>query len=386
MYVSLTLGPAPRAQEAGGSITGFDPAVAAESERRAFDALYSLVGRLRPATAVTLLTEAAEQGSATAMAQLGTMYLDGQGVTQDAEEGLRLLRAAAERGSAYGQSMLGRIYLVGNVVPADSAQARMWLEAAANQEDPLAMFILAGMYGAGVDVEADDDLGFKLLSRSAALGGNLAKVRLGIMLFTSPDRQDPERAVFLLEQVADEDPEAARTLGYQYLTGRLIEMDSAKAVRFISKAADAGDEQAQLMLADLAERGIGMERDPLRARRLREPIIAAYSPGEKNDLAWRYSVSPDDAFRNGPLAVEIMESLLASDEMDSASRLDTLAAAYAEVGRFEDAVRAQEAAIENLAGRESPNTAGVAVVERMLADFRARLDGYRSGQPYRLSY
>ena len=57
------------------------------------------------------------------------------------------------------------------------------------------------------------------------------------------------------------------------------------------------------------------------------------------------------------------------------SGLDTLAAAYASAGRFDDAVRAGERAVE--AARASGKAEWV-------GDFEARIDGYREGRPFRM--
>lgn len=62
---------------------------------------------------------------------------------------------------------------------------------------------------------------------------------------------------------------------------------------------------------------------------------------QKLMLAWVLSTSFDDDVRDGSLAIELVESLLPEDGWRSASvpELDVLAAAYAEVGRFEEALR-----------------------------------------------
>ncbi len=57
-----------------------------------------------------------------------------------------------------------------------------------------------------------------------------------------------------------------------------------------------------------------------------------------------------------------------------ALRFHTLAAAYAEAGRFDDAIAEQQRAIEML--RAAGNYDAV-------ADFQTRLDLYRRRQPYR---
>jgi len=67
----------------------------------------------------------------------------------------------------------------------------------------------------------------------------------------------------------------------------------------------------------------------------------------QNGLAWLLATCPEDAVRDGPRAVALAEPIVAAVPRD-AVYLNTLAAAYAEVARFEDAVATQEEAIGNL--------------------------------------
>ncbi len=65
-----------------------------------------------------------------------------------------------------------------------------------------------------------------------------------------------------------------------------------------------------------------------------------------NNLAWLMATSPEDGLRNGEAAVALAQRVVASGA--SASTLDTLAAALAEAGRFEDAVAAADKALARL--------------------------------------
>ncbi len=91
-----------------------------------------------------------------------------------------------------------------------------------------------------------------------------------------------------------------------------------------------------------------------------------------NDLASLLAACPDGSYRDGRRAVEVAEK--ASKLKDAASILDTLAAAYAESGRFPDAIKTQERAIAKLK-REGGT--------RDLPGFETRLSLYKSGQPWR---
>jgi tetratricopeptide (TPR) repeat protein/thiol-disulfide isomerase/thioredoxin len=64
-----------------------------------------------------------------------------------------------------------------------------------------------------------------------------------------------------------------------------------------------------------------------------------------NNLAWLMSTSSDDSVRNGDEAVRFAEVLCDGAKQRTAENLDTLAAAYAEAGRFEDAIKTVNEAI-----------------------------------------
>jgi tetratricopeptide (TPR) repeat protein len=90
----------------------------------------------------------------------------------------------------------------------------------------------------------------------------------------------------------------------------------------------------------------------------------------QSSLAWLLATCPDSGVRNGEEAMEIAERIVRKE--DSSAARDTLAAAYAETGRFDDAMREEGQAIAIFKGAP----AGAAAL-------KARLALYRSGKPYR---
>jgi tetratricopeptide (TPR) repeat protein len=105
------------------------------------------------------------------------------------------------------------------------------------------------------------------------------------------------------------------------------------------------------------------------AARLQPTMIA-----KLDHSAWLQATCPVASVRNGAAAVIVAQRVVAISGGKEPELLDTLAAAYAEVGRFADAVRVAQKAVQ-LA--ESTG-------QKPLADgIRARLKLYRVGQPYR---
>jgi tetratricopeptide (TPR) repeat protein len=90
-----------------------------------------------------------------------------------------------------------------------------------------------------------------------------------------------------------------------------------------------------------------------------------------NNLAWILATSRDDALRDPAQAVKLAEAVCDATQYRVLTALDTLAAAYAAAGRFDDAVRVAEQAL-SLAGPDNKSQAP-----------RQRLEAYRQGKAYR---
>jgi TPR repeat protein len=65
------------------------------------------------------------------MSNIGAIYAQGQGVTQDFAQAMIWFKKAADRGDSGGMYNLGQLYDTGNGVPQDHAQARIWYRKAA---------------------------------------------------------------------------------------------------------------------------------------------------------------------------------------------------------------------------------------------------------------
>ncbi len=94
----------------------------------------------------------------------------------------------------------------------------------------------------------------------------------------------------------------------------------------------------------------------------------------RSNLAWVLATCPEPAIRNGARAVELAQAAERLSGGQHALVLGTLAAAYAEVGRFTEAVAKAQRALELATAQ-----ADTAQVEA----FRARLALYQAGSPFR---
>ena len=66
----------------------------------------------------------------------------------------------------------------------------------------------------------------------------------------------------------------------------------------------------------------------------------------QNNLAWLLATCPDARLRNGARAVELAQQAVQLSGGNSPEILDTLAAAYAEAGRFPEAIETAQRALD----------------------------------------
>jgi tetratricopeptide (TPR) repeat protein len=107
--------------------------------------------------------------------------------------------------------------------------------------------------------------------------------------------------------------------------------------------------------------------DYIMALEIDSKFAMAYS-----ELAWLMATCPEGRYRDGKRAVELAEKAVTLK--DDASYVDTLAAAYAEAGRFQDATKTQERAITKL--KQQGET-------KKLPKYEERLLSYKARKPWR---
>jgi len=96
-------------------------------------------------------------------------------------------------------------------------------------------------------------------------------------------------------------------------------------------------------------------------------------PGALNNLAWQLATSPDAKLRDGTRAVKLAELACQQTQYQQTIMVGTLAAAYAEAGRFDDATAAAQKACV-LAGQRGETN--------LLTRNQELLALYQKHQPY----
>jgi tetratricopeptide (TPR) repeat protein len=96
--------------------------------------------------------------------------------------------------------------------------------------------------------------------------------------------------------------------------------------------------------------------------------------GSNNNIAWALATNPENSQRNGVLAVKLAESACQRTDYQVTIMIGTLAAAYAEAGRFDEAIRTAQQACK-LAEKNGETN--------LLQSNQKLLTLYQNHQPYR---
>jgi len=325
-----------------------------------------------PALAVDLFRQAADAGLPEGELRMGYLYLQGMGVEQDLDEARRWFGKAAESGSALAMLQMAQTWRQPWTDEPDPEQALAWLERAhaAGAVDALAY---AGFMFEGDELgEPDIEVARERFEAAATAGSALARAKLAHLYLTGEGvAVDLERALALFTQAAEQGhPAGYMGLAYLYESGTGVAEDTEAALDWYTQAAEVGVVDAQLRLAYAALRRGGLDGQRMALDWLAR-AAAQNSPRAMNDYAWLLATSEYAELRDGTRALSLARRAVARDR--NPSFLDTLAAAYAEAGQFEQAITLQREALAAV-----PEDA-----TQLAAELAAHLEAFESGRPWR---
>jgi TPR repeat protein len=204
-------------------------------------------------TAIAEFTELAENGDASAQANLGYMYYAGEGVPQDYEKAVFWYRKSAVQGNKDAQYNLAVSYAFGEGVKQDLTEAAIWYRRAGEQNHVVSQYSLGISYAYGEGVPQDQKEAARWFKKAADQGYARAQVHLGSMYHTGEGvEQNYSEAVRWYRMAADRgDATAQYNLGTMYRSGKGVEQNYAQAKRWFRQSADQGYAAAQNELASL---------------------------------------------------------------------------------------------------------------------------------------
>jgi tetratricopeptide (TPR) repeat protein len=197
-----------------------------------------------------------------------------------------------------------------------------------------------------------------------------ARSNYGTVLFEQARVPEAETQLRKAVEIREAYPEAQANLGAVLCSQGRLEEGIAHLKRAIALEPTYRDAYRNLGEA-LASTGRNAEA--LEAYR-RALVSAPNDPRLLSRIAWLMATSPEDAVRDGRQALTLAERAVQITDGRDADSLDTLAAAYAEMGQYTDAGRTEERAIE---------TAQSSGMAHMIPEMQIRLEMYRAGQRFR---
>jgi TPR repeat protein/formylglycine-generating enzyme required for sulfatase activity len=163
------------------------------------------------AKALPLLQKSADEGNATAMNNLGTLYGDGKGVARDYGKAREWYQKAADAGHTDAMYNLGVLYEYGSGGPREYVKARKWYQKAADAGHTDAMYNLGYLYEHGYGGAQDYGKAHEWYQKAADAGNAMAKGALARLPPESPTPQPtaPSPSASAVESLAQ--PVAAST-------------------------------------------------------------------------------------------------------------------------------------------------------------------------------
>ena len=208
--------------------------------------------------------ERAEQGDTIAQTDLGDMYYNGKGVTQNYSEAIKWYRKAADQGYMVAQDKLGDMYRDGIGVAVDYEEAWKWYRQSVAQGYRGAQASYGVMYKNGYGVEKNYAKAIEWYSKAGEQGDFSAVNTVGNLYWEGGYgiEQSYAKAVEYYRKAAEHgDRWAQNNLGNAYRNGNGVKRNYQEAVKWYRKAAEQGLAEAQNRLGVMYHDGNGVKQD-----------------------------------------------------------------------------------------------------------------------------
>ncbi len=271
-----------------------------------------------------LYKKAADGGYVLAMVNLSAIYLNGDGVAKNTEEGLKWLKlaanpphdhrkaqfdyaelyrkgagvtkslntagpyycASAESGYVPAMAWCGSANEFGNIGPSDPEQAFIWYKKGAYLGDPLAQRQLGKSFRNGMGTPVDHFAALQWANKANDAGELVARTLLGdIYMAGDGTARDVGRAMgYYLSAASEGEANGQARLAQEYTNGDNIQLNFEQAFYWAKLAAESGDAEGQLNLGFLYDEGKGTAVDDVKAVELYRKSAEQGDRGAMNNL------------------------------------------------------------------------------------------------------
>jgi hypothetical protein len=223
------------------------------------------------------LSRGCEGGVMRACANLGSLYAQGNGVTQDRAKAFALYSKACAAGDSVGCGDLGQAYENGDAVGKDAGRAKEFyaredsiLHSACDGGDLIECMNLGVQYGAGRGVAEDDAQAVSYFRKACDGGSPDGCERLGNSYFNGQgiDKNYRSAADFYKRSCDGGDSSACNSLANAYQSGDGVHVDKAQAAALFKQSCDRGNGVACTDLGVAYREGDGVSKDESRANEL----------------------------------------------------------------------------------------------------------------------
>lgn len=186
--------------------------------------------------------------------ELGKLYYYGTGVAENYHKALEHFLRAAEHSHKWSQSYLGDIYywghdVSGDEIAVDYAQARKWYELAAAQDEISSIRMLGLLYYYGHGVDEDRDQAFAYFKKAADRDDRISAYMLRHYYLEDGKYKDAALGIKYLTRAADAgDDDALYELGLEYVRGVNVTKDLYMGYDYLCRAAAAGNADADRLV------------------------------------------------------------------------------------------------------------------------------------------
>jgi TPR repeat protein len=219
------------------------------------------------------LLKAAEADFPQAMYYVGNCYMNGDGLTKNAEQALKWYKLAAGKNNAHAQWSLAQCYRTGKGTTVNYDQALYWYAESLSKgygrtfkqliTDSIPNSPFA-TYAKGMKAYYDKDYDaalkyFKVVEKAKITDG---KVMEAIIFANSAYAKcNLKKSTKLFKEAAKTNAQAMYLLGMLYEAGKGVEQNMTTTVDYISKSAELGYSNAECALADMYYEGRGVDQN-----------------------------------------------------------------------------------------------------------------------------